>query len=318
MPWCRSDPRHGELVDVLDHQRADTRRDQLGYGVGDLVDRREGDQQGGPVLGAGQQLENDPGDDGQRTLGADQELCQVVAARGLDQLAAGLDDLTVGQHRFEPQDVVSGHSVLDRAHAAGIGGDVASQGGAALAGEDRIDESLLASGLVELGEGHAGLHHRHVVLGIDLQDSIHALEGDQDASTAGYAGPRETGAVAPGGDRDASLVGQAQHPRDLLRGGRPHYHLGVVGVYRECLVVRVLFADRIAGQHLLRGHDVGEKIDQVVHRSLLNGPVPGEGTAGISDSIESARDSLPGTRFLQTSAGGLQIHLELVARHAVA
>ena len=58
------------------------------------------------------------------------ELGEVVAGRRLHELAAGADDLAVGQHDLEPQHVVARDAVLHRAHAAGVGVDVAAEAGA--------------------------------------------------------------------------------------------------------------------------------------------------------------------------------------------
>ena len=51
------------------------------------------------------------GDQRQGALRADQQLGEVVAGRGLDELAAGADDLAVGQHDLEAEHVVACHPV---------------------------------------------------------------------------------------------------------------------------------------------------------------------------------------------------------------
>ena len=53
------------------------------------------------------------GHDGQRALGSDQQLSQVVADDVLDGLAAGADDLSGRQHRLETQHVVPRRAVLE-------------------------------------------------------------------------------------------------------------------------------------------------------------------------------------------------------------
>ena len=59
-------------------------------------------------------------------FGADQQVRQVVADDVLHDLAAGLDDLAGRQHRLEPEHVLLGRAVLERARTAGALGDVAA------------------------------------------------------------------------------------------------------------------------------------------------------------------------------------------------
>ena len=129
----------------------------------------------------GLDLHRDLGRDGQGALRADEQLGQVVAARALDELAAGAQHGAVGQHHLEPEHVVAGHAVADGAHAAGVGGHVPAERAALLARRDRVDEAERRQLAVELLERHAGLDHGDLVLGVDLEDPLHAVEGQQDA-----------------------------------------------------------------------------------------------------------------------------------------
>ena len=47
------------------------------------------------------------GDDAQRALRADEEVCQVVAGHVLDRPAAGPDDAAVGEHDLKTEDGVA-------------------------------------------------------------------------------------------------------------------------------------------------------------------------------------------------------------------
>lgn len=80
------------------------------------------------------QLDDHLGGQRQGALGADDELGQVVAGGDLGDLAAGADDLAGGQRRLQAEHVVAGDAVFDRAHAAGVGADVAADAGGQLAG----------------------------------------------------------------------------------------------------------------------------------------------------------------------------------------
>ncbi len=151
-----------------------------GHRRGDFVERGEGGQHRGGVGQPGMQLERRLGDQGQGALGPDEQLGEVVAGGGLHELAAGADHVAVGEHRLEAEHVVAGHAVLDGPHPPGVGGHVATERRARLSGEHRVDEAVLGEGGVELFEGHAGLDHRHVIVEIDLEDGVHALERHQD------------------------------------------------------------------------------------------------------------------------------------------
>ena len=171
---------------------------------------------------AGVEPQDRLGDDGEGALGADDQLGEVVAARRLHQLAAGADDLARAQHGLDAEHLVAGDAVLHRPHATRVGGHVATEAGAVLAREDGIDEPVGGGGPVELVEGHAGLHDRHVVLGVDLDDRVHPLEADEDAAVTGDAPAREAGAAAPYRHRHAQLDSQPHDGGDVLRRRGAH------------------------------------------------------------------------------------------------
>ena len=151
----------------------------------------------------------------------------------------------VGQHHLQPEHVVAGHAVAHGAHATRIGGDVPAEGAALLAGGDRVDEPERGQLGVELLERHAGLHHCDLVLGVDLSDPLHAVEGEEKPVGHRDGGARESGAAATGDDRHAVLVCDLQDLGDLARGAgqdegqRDHGHelqglvVGVVAVHRR-------------------------------------------------------------------------------------
>ena len=91
------------------------------------------------------QAQDDPRDDRQRAFGSDQQVRQVVADDVLDDLAAGLDDLAGRQHRLEPEHVLLGRAVLERARAAGALGDVAADDRLPQRRRDRADRTARPS-----------------------------------------------------------------------------------------------------------------------------------------------------------------------------
>ena len=76
--------------------------------------------------------------DSQRPLRADHQLHQAVARGILGRFAAQGDHPPVRQHHLQLPDIVAGHAVFHRPHAAGIGHDIAPDGGGLLAGVRRV------------------------------------------------------------------------------------------------------------------------------------------------------------------------------------
>ena len=144
------------------------------------AERGERGQHGRGLGRAGLHLHRHLGRHGQRALGADEQLGQVVAGRALHELAAGAQHPAVGQHDLEAEDVVAGHAVADGTHAAGVGADVAAERGALLAGRHRIGQPERQQRRVELFERDARLDDGDLVLGVDLADAVHPVEGQQD------------------------------------------------------------------------------------------------------------------------------------------
>ncbi len=146
--------------------------------------------------------------------------------------------------------MVPGHAVADGTHATGVGADVPAQRRRLFAGRHRVDETQGSQLLVELLEGDPGLDHGDLVLGVDLADVVHPVEGQQDAVAHRDGGPGEPGPAAPGDHGHALLVGAAQDLDDLI--GRTGQDQGQrrLGRGAERLVVGVV------GVHGVAGHDV--------------------------------------------------------------
>ncbi len=109
----------------------------------------------------------------ERAFGADHEMGQVVAGGGFADAAAGLDQAAVGQRDLQAEDVLADGAVADGGGAAGAGGAHAADGALA-AGVDGEEQALIAQVFVELLAGDAGLDAAVHVLGVDLQDAVHA------------------------------------------------------------------------------------------------------------------------------------------------
>ena len=98
-----------------------------------------------------------------------------------------------------------------------------------------------------------GLHDRDVVVGVDLEDLVHALEREDDAVGARRARAGQSGARAPGGDGHTELVTDAHDCGHI--GGRsgPHDRERPHRSGRQRLVVGVVVADRVADQRRAGG-----------------------------------------------------------------
>src|SRR5690606_28028819 len=66
------------------------------------------------------------GDDAEGPLAAGEQPDEVVSGDAFDGAASGAQDLAIGEHDLQGQDVLGGDAVLDAAHAAGVGRDIST------------------------------------------------------------------------------------------------------------------------------------------------------------------------------------------------
>ena len=211
------------------------------------------------------ELDGQLGEEAQRALGADHQVDEAVAARGLDGLAAQRDEPAVGQRNLHAQHIVARDAVAHGAHAAGVGHGVAAHRRGLLARVRRIEQARTLQRLGELHQQHARLHGRGHVAGIHLQHALHALGGEHHAAVDGDAAAAQAGARAARGDGDLLLVAVAQHVADLLRALRLHDGLGhEVPVFGH-LVVVIVGGNVRAGKHAARRDALKERKVRRVH-----------------------------------------------------
>ncbi len=208
--------------------------------------------------------EDGAGHEGECALRTEHQLGEVVAARGFDEAAAGGEHLAGPEHELEAEHVVAGDPVLDRPHAAGIGGDVAAQTGRLLAGEHRVDEPVGSQCLVQLAQRDPGFDHSHMVGEIDLEDAVHPLERDDDSFLGRDAGTRKPCCRAPGGEGDAPGARRLHDGRHFLARSRSHHRSRTHACGPERFVVPEVLGD--GSTHLDGGlpYDAGELGDQPV------------------------------------------------------
>ena len=159
-------------------------------------------------------------DDRERAFRSDEQPEQIRAGR-VDQRAAEVHDLPVGQHGLDAEHVVHGEAVLEAVRAAGVLGDVAA---------DRAD--LLARGIGrvvvaerrdlprDLEVGHAGLDRDALVRDVDVEDAIEARQRDDDAAGHRQRAARQPGAVAARDERHLRPRAELDDGLHLSRGRR--------------------------------------------------------------------------------------------------
>jgi hypothetical protein len=151
------------------------------------------------------------------------------------------------------------------AHPAGVGADVAADAGRQLAGLHHVPQPVGGGRDVQLDQRHTGLDDGDLIDGVDFEDLVHALEGDdqtvfQRCRRAGQAGSGSAG-------RHGNLVlgGHFQQLRNLVGAGR----FGDVGRLlrrtRQFLVVPVVLGDRVTGQQVVVPDDAREPGRDVAH-----------------------------------------------------
>ena len=120
--------RHRDEVDVLEDRRHRARsRRSAGSAAATSSTVANGISDRDAVREPRVQPQDRLGGEGERALRADDQLREVVARRGLHELAAGAQHLAGAEHGGEAEHLVAGDAVVHRAHAAGVGGDVAAE-----------------------------------------------------------------------------------------------------------------------------------------------------------------------------------------------
>ena len=208
----------------------------------------EGADEADGLLGGGDELEGQLGDDAEGALGADDEVEQGVAGGGLGDGGAHLDDLAGGQDHGHGPDIVAGGAILDGPHAAGVGGDVAAQRGKLLTGIGGIQQALLQGVLSQVVEQHAGLDPDDKVVGIIFQDLLHAHGAQHHTAGDGGAGAHQAGASAAAGHGDVVVIADLHDGGDLFGAQHINGDVGHLGAVDGHLVAGVVGVD-------VRAHD---------------------------------------------------------------
>ena len=181
----------------------------------------------------GKEPERGRGDDAQGALGTDEQLLQVVARVVLAQAAQAVPDAAVGQHHLQAERQLARVAVTQHLGAAGVGGEVAADRGAALGGQtQRKQPSRRARCLLHLLQDAACLHRDGVVVGVERADAVHALQAQQHrvAALVGRAAAHQPGVAPLRNHRRARGRAGLHHGSHLGRAAGPHHRLGAAVV----------------------------------------------------------------------------------------
>ena len=203
---------------------------QIGDSLSGVFQRVVDGDHGACIFRLGHQAHRDLGDDAEHALGADDDASQVVT-RSIWGDAAGVDDLSIGQHHLKPQDVVAGQPIEQAVRPAGVLGDVAADRGHRLAGWIRCivqPERCNSSGQVDVDD--AGLNDGVAIFGVDLQDATQARQADHQTALNGHRATGQAGSGAACHNWHACLRSQLNQVNHLVCGAWQHHHIGRMAV----------------------------------------------------------------------------------------
>ena len=173
------------------------------------VRRRHPDERGLDGLRRGKQLQHRGGDDTERAFGADEEVLEIVAGVVLLELVEKVQHATIRQHDFDTHHEVAGDAIGERVGAAGIGGEIAADGAAALGAQRQRKQAVGVGGrLLRLRQHHARLAGHGVRRDIDLADAVEPGQRQHHLAVERDLAADEPGIAALGHDRGRGGIGE--------------------------------------------------------------------------------------------------------------
>lgn len=171
-------------------------------------------------------LDGDFRDESKGTFGADEQACQIVAWR-VTLGAANTHNLAVGENEFEGSDVIGGDAVSERVGAAGVFGDVATDGAGFLAGRiGREVEAMRLGGEREIVIHDARLDDGPLIFRFDRKNAIHPREDEHQTAGAGERPTGEAGSGAAANDGHIVFASEFDDLGDFLRRGWENDYFG--------------------------------------------------------------------------------------------
>ena len=186
----------------------------------------------------------------QRAFGADEEMLQIVAGVVLAQGAQAVPDAAVGQHHFEAEAKLTRIAVAQHLHPAGIGREVAADGGAAFRRQRQRKQAIdLPCCLLYGMQGAAGLDRDRVVVRVDGADAIQARERDHHFAAGRRRAAAQAGIAALRHDGRAGVGAGAHHGGDFFCASG-QYHAGCAATETAAPVGAIGCEIRRPGQDL--------------------------------------------------------------------
>ena len=183
----------------------------------------------------GQQAQQAFGDNGQRALRADEQVLERQSARILDLLAADFQHRAVRKDDLQPAHIVACYAVLDRAHTARVGADVAADARGLFARIGRIEQAALLDIRLQILEQHTRLDGDGHGVAVKLEHAVHAGYIQNDTTEQRDCRAHKIGSRAARRDRNAVFVGVFEHAADLLGRAREHERIRRAGAAAECI-----------------------------------------------------------------------------------
>ncbi len=172
-----------------------------------------------------EQLQRRSGDDPERALGADEQVLEVVAGVVLAQLGEEIGDAPVGEHDLDAERQVARVAIGDDRDAAGVGGEIAADGGGSFRGERQREQPVDRLGRrLRLGERHARFDDHRVGVDVDLADAVEPLQRQQQFAAAGVGNlaADQAGVAALRHDRHVRRRAGRDDRRDFRRRAWAH------------------------------------------------------------------------------------------------
>lgn len=171
----------GEGVHDFESTREESGIDDSRDGIAGGFEGVVSDEDGVEGFGGGEESEGDLESDAEKAFGTAEE-AGVIGAEMLAAAATEFDDFAGGKNNFHAEDMVGGHAVFEAMRAAGVEGNVSSNGADGLAGGvGSVVETVGRGGFGDVEIDDAGFDDGDAVLRIKVDDSVESIQGDDDA-----------------------------------------------------------------------------------------------------------------------------------------
>ena len=173
------------------------------------------------------------GDDRQRTLRADEQMLERQSTRVLHLLAANFQHRAVRKDDLQSAHIIARYAVLDCAHTARIGADVAADARRLFTRVRRIKQAAFLDVSLQILEQHTRLDSDRHRVAVQLEHTVHVGHIQNDTTEQRNCRAYQIGARAARRDRDTVFVGVPEHAADFLGRKREHERVRCAGAAAE-------------------------------------------------------------------------------------